>query len=50
VARVGYIRPGSGLLGSWLGPAYLGGALDTIPGDAGEFIPLPEDSKVVSYP
>jgi redox-sensitive bicupin YhaK (pirin superfamily) len=26
------------------------GRFDTVPGDAGEFIPLPEDSKVVSYP
>jgi redox-sensitive bicupin YhaK (pirin superfamily) len=26
------------------------GRFDTVPGDAEEFIPLPEDSKVVSYP
>jgi len=26
------------------------GRFDTVPGDAEEFIPLPDDSKVVSYP
>jgi hypothetical protein len=26
------------------------GRFDTVPGDTEEFIPLPEDDKVVSYP